>query len=123
VITGTVTTDWEAAVSLEVLDQKSQTQPVDTVIDTGFNGYLTLPPEWVARLGLLYHSQIVVTLADGSDIRLRQYEATVIWDGQPRDVMVLEADGGALIGMALLYRSRLTLEVLDGGPVTIELLP
>jgi hypothetical protein len=37
--------------------------------------------------------------------------------------MVLEADGGALIGMALLYRSRLTLEVLDGGPVTIELLP
>jgi hypothetical protein len=71
----------------------------------------------------VYHSPVLVTLADGRDITLRQYEATVLWDGQPRDVMVLEADGGALIGMALLYGSRLTVEVLDGGPVTIELLP
>jgi hypothetical protein len=54
---------------------------------------------------------------------LRQLEAVVSWDGQDRNVMVLEANGGPLLGMSLLYGSRVTLDVVDGGPVTIQTLP
>ena len=32
-------------------------------------------------------------------------------------------DGGPLIGIALLYGSRVTLDVVDGGGVTVEELP
>ena len=37
--------------------------------------------------------------------------------------MLLDADGGPLVGMSLLYGSRVTLDVVDGGPITIEPLP
>ena len=44
-ITGTITPDREAVVVLRILDGNSQEQPLDTVVDTGFDGYLTLPPD------------------------------------------------------------------------------
>ena len=62
-------------------------------------------------------------LADGSVVRLSYFRATVLWEGKPRKIMVLDADGGPLVGMSLLYGSRVTLDVVDGGPVTIEPLP
>ena len=42
---------------------------------------------------------------------------------QERDILILETDGGPLIGMALLYGYRVTPDVVDGGPVTIAVLP
>ena len=51
------------------------------------------------------------------------YDASIEWDGQVRPILVLEADDVPLIGMALLYGSRLTIDVVDGGAVTIEPLP
>lgn len=122
-IIGTITADREAAVPLTVHGSGSQSLDVEVVIDTGFNGFLTLPPALISPLGLAYHSQIIVILGDGSASALRQFEGTVDWDGQMRDVLVLEADGDPLIGMALLYGSRMTLDIVDGGDVTIETRP
>jgi hypothetical protein len=51
------------------------------------------------------------------------FEATVLWDDQDRGVVVLAAEGAALVGMALLSGYRVTLEVQDRGAVRIELLP
>ena len=48
------------------------------------------------------------------------YLAKVLWHGQEQDVLALQADGGPLIGMSLLYGSRLVLEVIDNGDVTID---
>ena len=42
-ITGTVTSDREAVISLEVIGLDDGRQTVAAVIDTGFNGFLTLP--------------------------------------------------------------------------------
>lgn len=121
-ITGSVSADREARVGLVVIGSDNR-EPLDFVIDTGFNGYLTLPGPLIGLLGLVYHSQAVAMLADGSTIPLRKYEARVEWEGGERDVLVLEADGGPLLGMSLLYGSRVTLDVVDGGAVTITSLP
>lgn len=51
------------------------------------------------------------------------YLAKVLWYGQEREVLVLQADGGPLVGMSLLYGSRVMLEVVDNGDVTIDPLP
>jgi len=122
-ITGVVTPDREAVFRLVVRGPQGQKRRVEAVIDTGFNGFLTLPHRLVAALHLPYHSGALATLGDGSTVALRKYEATLLWEGQDRDVLVLESAGGSLAGMSLLYGSRMTLDIVDGGPVTIEALP
>jgi hypothetical protein len=44
----------------------------------------------------------------------------VHWCGHTVEVLAVEADGGSLIGMALLRGHRLTVDVIDGGNVSIE---
>jgi clan AA aspartic protease len=122
-ITGVITPDREAVFRLVVRGPQGQEQRVEAVIDTGFNGFLTLPHPLVAALQLVFHSRALATLGDGSTVALRKYEATVLWEGQDRDVLVLESAGGSLAGMSLLYGSRMTLDIVDGGPLTIEALP
>jgi hypothetical protein len=48
------------------------------------------------------------------------YLATVLWDTQLREVLVLETAGGPLIGMAMLYGDRVILHVVDNGDVLID---
>ena len=50
-IEGFVNANLEAVVAIPLQGPAGQTQEVDAVIDTGFNGYLTLPPTMVADLG------------------------------------------------------------------------
>ena len=45
------------------------------------------------------------------------------WDGTERDVLVLEADGGPFVGMALLRGSRMTMVIEVVGALMIEPLP
>ena len=115
---GTVTPDREAVITI-ILSNSGRQISVDAVIDTGFTGYLTLPRALIQSLALPFHSQASATLADGTNISLARYEAVVIWDGQPRDIMALETEGGPLLGMSLLHGSRLTMDIVDGGRVDI----
>ena len=48
------------------------------------------------------------------------YLATVLWDTQPREVLVLAAEGGSLMGMAMLYGHRVIVHVVDNGDVLID---
>ena len=43
----------------------------------------------------------------------------MMWHGEPRIIEVVEADSEPLLGMELLLGNRVTLDVLEGGPVTI----
>jgi clan AA aspartic protease len=92
---------------------------IQVVIDTGFTGHLTLPPETVRSLSLPERGFVEVELADGGMATLGVYEARVLWHGRPRRVPVYEADGGPLLGMSLLRGSTLTVEVIPSGEVTI----
>ena len=119
-MTGKVTALREATIRLTVTGPGHHWQAVNAVLDTGFNGFLTLPSHIVRALQLSFVGNRRVTLADGSVIVLDLYLATVLWHGQEREVLVLQAEGGPLVGMALLYGSRVVLHVVDDGDVLIE---
>ena len=66
-ITGVVTSQREAIVHLAVHDRDGREHEVEAIIDTGFDGSLTLPPSVIAALGLTRRPCV----ADGSlnDVR------------------------------------------------------
>ena len=119
-ITGKITTNREATIELEVIGSNQRTEKVEAVIDTGFNGYLTLPNDLINYLKLQRAGSRSVTLGDGNVVVLDMYLAMVLWHGQQREVLALQADGGPLIGMSLLYGNRVMLEVVENGAVTID---
>ena len=119
-ITGYVTAQREARVRLGVFNAARQPHDIDAVIDTGFPGFLTLPHAMVQMLQLPLVGNRRVTLGDGSTVVLDLYLATVLWDAQPREVLVLEAEGGPLMGMAMLYGNRVILYVVNNGDVFID---
>ena len=92
-------------------------------MDTGFNGYLILPSDLVNRFKLQLAGNRRATLGDGNTVVLDGYLANVVWHDQEREILVLQAEGGPLIGMSLLYGNRGTATIVDGGDVTIEPLP
>jgi len=119
-MTGRVTARREATLRLAVMGPAHRQHAVDAVLDTGFNGFLTLPSHVVQTLQLPFVGHRRATLGDGSIVVLDLYLATVLWHEQEREVLVLQADGEALVGMALLYGSRVVLYVVDDGDVLIE---
>ncbi|MCY4658382.1 MAG: clan AA aspartic protease [Acidobacteria bacterium] len=122
-ITGRVTAHGEAVVPLYVGGSGDQGRQIDTVIDTGFNGFLTLPAALIQELGLVWRRRGRAMLADGSDSLFDIYETTVVWNGRPKRVSVDEVDCDPLIGMSLLQGCELTVEVVDGGRVVVRPLP
>ncbi len=119
-ITGKITANREAVIELEIIGSIQEKEKVEGVIDTGFNGYLTLPNDLISYLKLHLAGSRHVTLGDGNVVVLDMYFAKVLWHGQEKEVLVLRADGGPLIGMSLLYGNRVMLEVINDGNVTID---
>jgi clan AA aspartic protease len=119
-ITGVVTSNREAIIRVLVRAARGQEAQVEAPIDTGFTGFLTLPARLIASLALSFAGTTRAALADGSEVAMDVFEATVLWDNQERDVVALAAEGVALVGMALLSGYRVTLEVEDGGSVRID---
>ena len=119
-IHGTVTSDREAMIDLEVSGSDRQAQRIEAIIDTGFNGFLTLPSNLISGLKLPFVGNRRATLGDGSIAVLDVYLATVLWHDRYYEVLVLQAGGGPLVGMSLLHGNRVTLNVVDGGNVVID---
>jgi clan AA aspartic protease len=91
------------------------------VVDTGFNGWLTLSQVEVRALDLELREEGRYWLADGSEMVSRLYTAEVEWVGEWRRIMVLEMAGGSLLGMALLRGFHLGIDVESGGTVEVDL--
>ncbi len=119
-IEGVVNADYEPVITLHLLGPAGQTREVEMVVDTGFNGFLTLPSNVVAELGLPYRGRGRAILANGSQDFFNVWGATVVWDGRTRYVPADEADATPLVGMALMDDYSLYVEVRDGGRVAIQ---
>jgi clan AA aspartic protease len=120
-IHGVVNQSCEATIPLVIINGKRQTKLIDAVIDTGYTGYLSLPSEIIAALDLPWTGVDRGTLGDGSEVTFEVYTATVIWDGQYRNIPVNEAETDPLVGMSLLYGYDIRIRAVAGGKVTIEL--
>ena len=68
VIEGVVNATYEAVISVTVAGPSGPTREIEAVVDTGYNGFLTLPPALVAELGLPFASIGRASLADGSEV-------------------------------------------------------
>jgi len=121
-ITGVVTEDRQAIIKLTVRGPAGQEQEIEAIIDTGFDGWLCLPPSVVGLLGLVWRQRGRALLADGRESVFDIYEATVVWDGEVRRIPVDEAETAPLVGMSLLEGYQLTVQAQAGGNVTIRAL-
>ena len=121
-ISGTMRSSTAAVVRLLALGTEGRNQEIDAIVDTGFTGELTLPPETVISLDLAYYGRTTGVLADGSERLLYVFEAAVLWGNQERRVAVYAADA-TLLGMGLLYGHELTIQVVEEGNISIRALP
>lgn len=119
-ITGVVNSYHEATIQVPIQTADTQEQRIEFILDTGFSGSLTLPQSIITALRLPFRSRGSALLADGSEIDFDIYVATVIWDGEPRNVLIEAADTDPLVGMGLLYGFNINIQAIDGGSVRVE---
>jgi clan AA aspartic protease len=122
-IVGSVTAQVEIIVPLRIFDVAGTEHEVGAMLDTGFSGSLTLPTSLVSLLGLPLLTQTFAILADGTTQTLDAYEATIIWDGHRRDILIHAIDADPLLGMKLLLGHDLRVRVIPGGSAEIESIP
>jgi clan AA aspartic protease len=93
---------------------------IECVIDTGFEGFLTLPPAIIRELDLPYVARIDANLADDSSIAAYVYRITILWNGVEREIAALGIGRRPLIGTALLEDCHLGIDFCDGGTVVVD---
>jgi clan AA aspartic protease len=119
-IIGQVSGTLEPTIQLGIKDAAGQSFTIDALIDTGFNGFLTLSPGLLGSLGPTPIYQHRAITADGTIQQLDVYAVTVEWDGQLRVVDTEAVDAHALIGMEMFRGYDLRIEVVPGGQVEIQ---
>jgi clan AA aspartic protease len=119
-MSGRVTPELEAVIVVPVGGPQGEKRDIEFLIDTGFNGFLTLPTAWIDDMALPFDGYAEGTLADGQAVLLPFFEGVVTWNNATRSVIVLEADGDPLLGMALLSGFTLEMEVIKGGMVRVK---
>lgn len=101
-------------------DNNALTALVEVVLDTGLSEELVLTPDIVSTLGLTPQGEMPLTLADGEEQIFDFYMASISWHDQERIVAVVEMPAERLIGMNLLWGSRLIVDAAVGGEAIIE---
>ncbi|MBI4850810.1 MAG: clan AA aspartic protease [Acidobacteria bacterium] len=120
---GIVNSNLSAVIEIRLQDKNGQEQIIEATIDTGFNGYLTLPSNIIENLASVGLGRNRARLADGTEAVFDIYEVTLQWDNQLKQVEVNVVDCTPLVGMALLENYQLQISVISGGAVSIISLP
>jgi clan AA aspartic protease len=119
-IEGQINARREALIPVRIRGTSGAEAEVQAVLDTGFDDHLMLPAEMIEGLGLIRQGAMPLMMADGSIVRASVFEAVVLWNGERRTISVQATKNDTLVEMRLLQGSLVTLEVVDGGAVTIE---
>ena len=120
-IQGAVNAQLETLVEITVRGAGGRSdQTIRAIIDTGFDRYLSLPPQTVAELDLPYAGKEPFDAFGGVTVVLNIHHAIVDFGGVEQGISCIAADNPPLIGMALLRGYELCLKVADGGTVTLR---
>ncbi|NJP08284.1 MAG: clan AA aspartic protease [Leptolyngbyaceae cyanobacterium RU_5_1] len=118
-ITGLINVEFEPIIPLSIRRADGKVFTQDAIVDTGFNGWLSLPPDLITQLNLTWKRRGRAVLGDGSECVFDVYEAVVVWDGALVKIPVDEADSEPLVGMSLMEGYQLTIQVFEGGQVEL----
>ena len=99
-----IVTGHEARIILQIRGRDKRFHAIKAIVDTGFDGWVSLPPMLVANLDLRWKGEGSGILADGSESRFDVCDAAVQWHGRARRVPVYAIGAMLLIGMAALER-------------------
>ena len=116
---GYVTTTRKQMLTLTILDRDDNGHAIQFIVDTGFTGQVLLPERYIRRLGLIMDSWFEGRPATGEVTNILAGEAIIIWQGQRRDVHVLQLDSEPLLGMELLWNNRIAIDAVADGAVTV----
>ena len=119
-ITGRVNNDLEAVIRLRLRGPDDQERDIEAIVDTGFSGSLTVPPEIARGLNLRRVSRGRAIVANGAQQFFDICGVTVSWDGDQRYVETDILNNVPLVGMALLRGFDLLVHVQAGGSVFID---
>ena len=104
VISGRIDGDGWPIVPLRIVLPDGGQYRIEFLVDTGYDGQLTLLPDLVQLLALVPTGETrEAIVASGAVVGWPVYRASVLWNGQVRNVEVLESDTPPLLGMAMLY--------------------
>jgi clan AA aspartic protease len=123
VIQGIVNAALEATLQLHVAGPNGQRQEITAIIDTGYNGVLSLPLATVMVLALPPSASRMVTLGDASQRVFNFYTAHLHWEGRMQRIRVLCVEGSPLVGTQLLQGYRLEADFTTRGVVVLTPLP
>ena len=119
-IEGVVNSDYQAVINLTIQGSAGQTRGIEAIVDTGYNGFMTLPPALVDELALSFSSFSGATLGDGSKVSFPSYGVTLLWDNRQIHIEADATGGIPLVGMLLLDGYNLNMDIEQGGTVVIR---
>ena len=119
---GTVDSSGEALVPLTVegLGSGGQQRDITALLDTGFNGFLALPPALIGELDLEQISREQYMTAGGAMHFTGVYEAVVVFGERRLLVDEIVEAAEPLVGVGLLWEFKVCLGSREGGDVTLE---
>ena len=118
-VVGQITAAREIVFRLAVFDRHEEAHEFRVILDTGFDGYLTLPPTVADALGLPEIEQRRIFVGGDQEELVAVYKAAIEWDGQRRDITVYGLETQPVIGMALIYGYDVHFHAIDGGVATL----
>lgn len=121
-IQGTVNANLEPTIRVTVRGRTGE-RDVEAVIDTGFTGFLTLPPKVIRALQLPHLCRGRAVLANGQVDVFDIHEGIVIWDGKDQEIEIESANTDALVGLSMLKGLHFQAHIVANGAVLIEPAP
>jgi clan AA aspartic protease len=118
-ILGKVTQSLDAVIPIQVRSSAEKSLQIDAVIDSGFNGTLAISKALAEQLKLEPLGVNEATLADGRIATLQFCKLAVDWHGGSRELAAWIVEKGCLVGMELLEGSRLQIDVVPSGEVSV----
>jgi clan AA aspartic protease len=93
---------------------------VEFIVDTGFDGEISIPPNMMNQLAVENPAMIMRRLAGDMRVRVNTIDLEVPVDDGNRTVEALVMPGEPLVGMQFLADHEIHIQVFDGGDVIVE---